>query len=97
MSIISKIETLGYHRLSTKQKALLENFFQSINILKLDDAVVEQAIQLRQKENIPLGDAIIGATAIHFNTYLVTRNIKDFTNIAGLKIINPFASESTKK
>ncbi len=93
VSIISKIETLGYHKLSTKQKYHLEDFFKSINIFQVDDAVTEQSIQLRQKENIPLADAIIAATALVFKLSLVTRKVNDFKSIAGLKIIDPFSTK----
>ncbi len=39
-----------------------------------------------------LGDALIGATAIPNDLTLVTRNVDDFDWIAGLRILNPFAS-----
>ena len=35
-------------------------------------------------------DAIIAATAIAHGYTLITNNEKDFTNIKGLKIINPY-------
>jgi predicted nucleic acid-binding protein len=34
-------------------------------------------------------DAIIAASALHYGYTLVTNNEKDFTNIKGLKIVNP--------
>ncbi len=36
-----------------------------------------------------LGDAIIGATAIVHELVLITNNTNDFTNIKGLKVIDP--------
>jgi hypothetical protein len=39
---------------------------------------------------IKLSDAIIAATAIVNNLYLITNNVKDFDMIQNLKIINPF-------
>jgi predicted nucleic acid-binding protein len=38
-----------------------------------------------------LPDAIIAATAIVYNWALISRNTKDFKNIKGLKVIDPFA------
>ncbi len=38
-----------------------------------------------------LGDAIIAATALEHYQTLVTRNIKDFDWIEGLKVIDPLA------
>jgi predicted nucleic acid-binding protein len=37
-----------------------------------------------------LADAIIAATALEFDVPLVTRNVVDFKNVAGLTLINPF-------
>lgn len=57
--------------------------------LAVDDTVVEQTISIRKKRKIHLPDAIIAATATLNNYILVTRNIKDFDNIKGLRLINP--------
>jgi predicted nucleic acid-binding protein len=47
----------------------------------------EKAFPCR-KVKIP--DAIVAATAIHLSLPLVSRNIRDFSNIEGLSVINPF-------
>lgn len=91
VSVISKIETLGYHQLSSKQKSLLESFFSEVNLIALDDEIVDRAIRLRQTKNIPVADAIIAATALINKLTLVTRNTSDFKAIAGLKVLNPLA------
>jgi len=39
-----------------------------------------------------LPDAIIAATALVSNLALTTRNVSDFKNIPGLKIINPLGT-----
>jgi predicted nucleic acid-binding protein len=38
-----------------------------------------------------LADSILAATALLHRLPLVTRNEADFTHVAGLEIINPFA------
>ena len=88
VSIVSKIETLGYHKLSGKQKKLLEEFFNAVNVV-LDEAITDQSIKLRQKENISLADAIIAATALVLKTPLLTRNTDDFKKVMGLKLVDP--------
>ncbi|SEL54091.1 hypothetical protein SAMN05421740_106223 [Parapedobacter koreensis] len=55
----------------------------------MDDDVVIQTIALRKKRKIKLPDAIIAATAIVQKCTLITRNIQDFSNIKGLRLINP--------
>jgi len=39
-----------------------------------------------------LGDSIIAAIVLAYSVPLVTRNEADFKHIAGLQIINPFAT-----
>lgn len=87
ISIVSKIEVLGYHDLSEFVKENLQLFFSEIPIINLSDEIAEIAIQLRQKKKMTLGDSIIAATAIHKNIPLLTNNIKDFKHIENLELI----------
>jgi hypothetical protein len=54
---------------------LMETHFE---IVALDLAVAETAVQLRRTNHLRLPDAIIWATAQTQEAVLVTRNIKDF-------------------
>ena len=89
-SIICKIESLGYSKLDASQKKFLENFFHSIRIVLLSEAISDKAIQLRQEFPVSLGDSIVAATCLVEKLDLVTRNISDFAMIKGLKLIDPF-------
>ena len=42
--------------------------------------------------SIPAIDALIAASALVYNQKIVTRNVKDFENIIGLEVVNPFNS-----
>jgi predicted nucleic acid-binding protein len=90
-SIATKIEVLGFHKISETEKERLEAFFNSVEILELTENIAEQAIQLRQKKNISLGDAIIASTALVHKLPLVTANVNDFLWIKELEIINPLS------
>jgi predicted nucleic acid-binding protein len=92
ISIISKIEVLGYHQLTRDKQQKLELFFNSFPILPLSDTIIEQAIQLRQQRKMSLGDALIGATALIHKYTLVTANTKDFDWIENFNVINPVIS-----
>jgi hypothetical protein len=88
--VVVKIEVLGYNDLPAKMKQL-EAFLELAVIFPLDDEVTEKTIHLRRTyKKLKLGDAIIAATALVYNFTLVTRNAKDFKNISGLDIINPY-------
>ncbi len=91
VSIISYIEVLGFHRLQESERELLERFFQAAEILPLSDAIVQQAVQLRQQRRMSLGDSVIAGTALVYGRTLVTRNTDDFHWISELSLLDPLA------
>ena len=92
VSIVTRIESLGYHRLTAQEEAEITLSLADIPELGLDDEIAQRAIVLRQQKSMKLGDAIIAATALEYDLPLVTRNEGDFKHIVGLQIINPYAS-----
>ncbi len=89
LSVITKIELLGYN--STREYyELVSDFIEDSMIYSLSDEIVDLSISLRKKYKMKVPDAIIAATAISLNYILVTRNVKDFSNIKSLKVINPW-------
>ncbi len=97
VSIISRVEVLGFHFLKEEEREALEQFFQAANVLALTDDCVEWATKLRQRRKITLGDALIAGSAIAFGRTLVTRNVDDFIWIPELKIVNPIDQQSTRQ
>jgi predicted nucleic acid-binding protein len=95
VSVITQIETLGYHQLSTDEKLYLGEFFANVERLPVSEAVVEKAIALRQMRKAKLGDALIAATALAHGATLVTHNTDDFKWIGGLALLDPFPRPAT--
>ena len=93
VSALSYLEVLGYHQLTEEQRYYFEAFFQSAEVLPISQAVLIQAVALRQQRRMTLGDAIIAGTALVYNLTLVTRNVDDFRWITELNLFNPFESE----
>ncbi|MDX2001737.1 MAG: type II toxin-antitoxin system VapC family toxin [Chitinophagales bacterium] len=89
ISVVVKIEVLGFNEAEEKQ-ATLEAFLNTATSFPLDDAIAVTAIQLRKARKLKLGDAIIAATALTHNLTLLTRNINDFKPIASLDLLNPW-------
>ena len=88
---VTRIETLGFHRLNETERAWLGAAIERMQVLALTETVEERAIALRQERKMGLADAIIAATALVHGLALVTRNVDDFKHVAGLDLINPFA------
>ena len=86
ISVINLIEVLG-HLSATQEVA---NFLDLANQYELDKAVVQETISVRKRHKIKLPDAIIAATAIANDLAIISRNTKDFKNIAGLEVIDPY-------
>jgi predicted nucleic acid-binding protein len=89
-SVVSYIESLGFHGIASREQVLLEKFFAATKMLPLDVDVRERAVALRQQRKMSLGDAIIAATALVHDLVLVTRNVDDFKWITNLRLYNPF-------
>jgi toxin FitB len=92
VSAISRVETLGYHRLGANERAWFERFFAAAIVHPLDDAVIDRAIQLRGHRKMGLGDALIAATALVHDLMLVTRNAVDFQWVPDIRLVDPYAT-----
>ncbi|OQY54013.1 MAG: hypothetical protein B6245_21960 [Desulfobacteraceae bacterium 4572_88] len=52
VSVIAKVEVLGYHRLSGENRQKLERLFRLMPISSLSDEIADRAICLRQTRNV---------------------------------------------
>lgn len=86
ISVINKIEVLG-HPSATED---LNYFLETAVVHHLTDDVINQTIDLRKERKMKLPDAIIAATAIVHGHDIITRNIRDFKNIANLNVVDPY-------
>jgi hypothetical protein len=89
VSALSYVEVLGYHKLTERECLYLEEFFRVASVIPISQSVLEQAVKLRQRRKMTLGDSIIAATAITHSLILVTRNTEDFQWITELSLLNP--------
>lgn len=92
VSVITKIEVLGFHQLSETDRHFFEKFFAACHVLPVSDSVVARAIELRQCRKLALGDALIAATALDSGRELFTHNSRDYEGIPGLVVIDPIAN-----
>jgi hypothetical protein len=88
ISVITKIEVLGY-KTTLEAYQLLTSFVVDSVVFGLMDDIVEQTIEIRKEYKLKTPDAIIASTALENGFTLVSRNTKDFKTIPGLDVINP--------
>ena len=89
VSIVSRIEVLGYHKLTEGDRQSLERFFGLAETLPLTETIVNSAIKLRNQRKMSLGDFIVAGTAIVHKRILATRNTDDFRWIDGIELLDP--------
>ncbi len=90
LSIITKIELLGFRFDSPAHLEIAERLLSGVAFLPLNDMVVQQTIHLRQNYKLKTPDAIIAASAMVNNMTLISRNDKDFSKVPLLMYQNPF-------
>ena len=90
VSALSIPEVLGFADLDPMAEAEFEEWFAALFLFDVTRAVLRRSAGLRRERRLKLGDAIIAATALEHGCELVTRNVRDFSGISGLTVINPF-------
>lgn len=90
ISVISKIEILGFQFPNVAQEQQAIRLVSSLPLGFLTDDVVGKTIEIRKLCKVKIADAIIAANAILNGLALISRNEKDFKNLPGLNFINPY-------
>ncbi|MGI8640464.1 MAG: type II toxin-antitoxin system VapC family toxin [Pyrinomonadaceae bacterium] len=97
-SLDAGIETIVYIEciqgsISNSDKNRIKQSLQSVKFYPLTNDIAQKAIELidtySNSHGLLLADAIIAATALHYDLTLVTYNLKDFQFIKGLKVLKP--------
>jgi hypothetical protein len=90
ISVISKIELLGYTFKNAQELNIITELINALNVISLNDDIVQLTIELRKKYRIKIPDAIVYATAQSLDGMLYTNNVADFTNInEKVALVNP--------
>lgn len=71
------------------EEPLIRRLLDSMIDIPVDAAVAERAGRIRRSASVRLPDALIAASAIEHRLVLVTRNVRDFSGIKGLRIKPP--------
>jgi len=67
----------------------IRRLLEPMTDLPVDAAVAERAGRLRRAGSLRLPDALIAGTALKHRLTLVTRNVRDFSGVNGLKLRAP--------
>lgn len=86
ISVVTRIEVLGFHRLRPDEDMLLRVLLSVFDEFPITQQTAALAIDLRRQRKMSLGDALIAATCLEHGLKLATRNTSDFDWIAGLSV-----------
>jgi hypothetical protein len=89
ISFVTQIELLSW-RADKKTEQVIVSFVEGCEVKGVSTEIINHSVKIRRINKLKTPDAIIAGTALAFNYIIVTNNTKDFDNIKGLKIINPY-------
>ena len=86
-SVITRAELFSGRARDEEDIRILLSPFRELNV---DATIAEHAGRLA-RSRVAMSDALIAATALEHGLELVTRNIRDFKGISGLRVRDPSA------
>ncbi|NLZ94713.1 MAG: type II toxin-antitoxin system VapC family toxin [Bacteroidales bacterium] len=91
ISFVTQIELLVFKTTVYSDIQIREQFVEATDIVYVNKGVIDKAIYIRRETNIQLPDAIIAASAMHYEHTLISTNDRDFVKVIplGLKYLNP--------
>jgi predicted nucleic acid-binding protein len=89
VSEITRVEVLGYHKLTNEEESYFQDIFSFIPIIFPSQQNFDTSITVRKTYNLKLGDSIIAATALVHDLSIYTRNLSDFEKTTAISCINP--------
>jgi len=90
ISAITEIELLCWKTATEKDLEVLYGFINDAMVIEMERPIKLKTAEIRKSSRMKLPDDIIAATALVYDLTLVTRNVADFKNIEGLKLVNPW-------
>lgn len=91
ISFVTQIELLVFNTTVYNDILIREQFIEATDVIHVNEGIIDNAIYIRRETNIKLPDALIAATAMHYEQTLISTNDRDFDKVMplGLKYINP--------
>lgn len=82
----SSISRAELYSSPTVVEAVVDDLLYQFDEIFVDRDIAEEAGRIRRAVRIKLPDALIAATAVITNRRIMTRNVRDFRKVRGLRI-----------
>ncbi len=86
VSAITEVELLRFARLTDVDYLKIGVFLSTVASIPVDSTIARVAGLVGRLYEVPLADSVIAATALLMESEVVTRNVRDFTKINGLRV-----------
>lgn len=86
ISFITQLELLGYNQITEDEIETINLMLESFAIIDINEQIKALAIKLRRKYAIKIPDCVIAATAIYYDSPLITSD-KGFKKVEELDLI----------
>lgn len=91
ISVVSIVEIhSGKETTIPEKKEIIDSFLTQFRVITLTPVIAKRAGELRRDYDKPFADMIVAASALEYRLTLITRNLKHFRLIKGLKISRPY-------
>lgn len=87
ISDITEIELLGYHRLTEKERQIIEELLSCMIVVPISGRIKSKAIELRKKHALQTPDAIIAVTSLELGHFLASAD-KKLQKIENIEVID---------
>ncbi|MBI4451665.1 type II toxin-antitoxin system VapC family toxin [Candidatus Woesearchaeota archaeon] len=90
-SAITEVELLaGDSNKDRKKREMLLHLLGTWTKVAPDNPIAASAGDIRREHGLDVPDAIVAATALYLDAEIMTRNIKDFKHVPGLRARAPY-------
>jgi predicted nucleic acid-binding protein len=87
ISTISIMELFAFSGISHHEEETIKHLMETMITVPVSFSIAEQAGRLSRTRRVGKADLLIAATALELGLPLMTRNVKDFKKIPGLKFV----------
>ena len=86
VSAVTEAELFRYSNLTQDEAWRIGVFLRSVSVIPVDSRIARIAGTVGRKYGVRLADSIVGATALFTGSAVLTRNVRDFKRIKGLRV-----------
>lgn len=87
VSTISVMEIFAFSGMSEQEKKTIDSLLRNVIMTPVSYSIAKRAGELARTRRVGKADLLIAATALELGLPLMTRNVKDFKKIPGLRLV----------